>query len=606
MNSGLKQFHLHLVSDATGETINSVARACVAQFDQVQPIEHFWNLVRTTRQLEMVIEGIKDNPGLVMFTLVDEKLRRRLQETCRELQVPCIPVLDPLINALAAYLGLESQSQPGRQHMLDAEYFGRMDAMDFALAHDDGQSTWDLHEADVILMGVSRTSKTPTCIYLANRGIKAANVPFVPGCPLPPELEQITRPLVVGLTKDPDRLIQIRRNRLKLLNQTEDTNYVDPEVVRQEVGRGPPALFPPRLVGDRRHPPLDRGNRRRDHDAARPPSGRFAGRPRRRPRGDLAMMLTDRPVVLASASAARKAMLERAGVSVVAQAAAVDEEEIKHSFRAAGLQADEVSEALGELKAKRVASRHPGHLVLGADQMLDCDGEWFDKPADRAEAKRHLQLLRGRSHKLVSTVVAVMNGQRQWHHTDTATLTMRNLSDDFIDRYLDAMGDAVLSSVGAYQLEGLGAQLFNRIEGDYFTILGMPSAAGAGLFAIEAHPGIMISDGEGEDRGRHGLAGRPFPLAPAPWLVARTIRHRRRLYPAGGPARPGDRRDPRLAGPGPAGRQRHRSPQGSGPPGLRPGRSCRPGASAPSIRWWSPRTARSRAATPTPSASWRA
>jgi septum formation protein len=186
------------------------------------------------------------------------------------------------------------------------------------------------------------------------------------------------------------------------------------------------------------------------------------------------MMLTDLPVVLASASAARKAMLERAGVSVVAQAAAVDEEEIKHSFRAAGLKADEVSEALGELKAMRVASRHPGHLVLGADQMLDCGGEWFDKPADREEAKRHLQALRGKSHRLVSTVVAVMNGQRHWHHTDSATLTMRNLSDDFIDRYLDEMGDAVLSSVGAYQLEGLGAQLFNRIEGDYFTILGMP------------------------------------------------------------------------------------------------------------------------------------
>ena len=197
--------------------------------------------------------------------------------------MPCIPVLDPLINALAAYLGLESQSQPGRQHMLDAEYFGRMDAMDFALAHDDGQSTWDLHEADVILMGVSRTSKTPTCIYLVNRGIKAANVPFVPGCPLPPELEQITRPLVVGLTKDPDRLIQIRRNRLKLLNQTEDTNYVDPEVVRQGGSRGPPAIFPPRVVGDRRHPPLDRGNRRRDHDAS-PAVRPVRRRSRRRPR----------------------------------------------------------------------------------------------------------------------------------------------------------------------------------------------------------------------------------------------------------------------------------------------------------------------------------
>ena len=231
----MKEFHLHLVSDATGETINSVARACVIQFDQVRPIEHFWNLVRTERQLELVQEAIRANPGLVMFTLVDEGLRRKLQDFCRELQVPCIPVLDPLINALAAYLGLESQRQPGRQHALDAEYFGRMDAMEFALSHDDGQSGWDLHEADVVLLGVSRTSKTPTCIYLANRGVKAANIPIVPGCPLPPELAKLTRPLIVGLTKDPDRLIQIRRNRLKLLNQGETSTYVDPEVVRAEV-----------------------------------------------------------------------------------------------------------------------------------------------------------------------------------------------------------------------------------------------------------------------------------------------------------------------------------------------------------------------------------
>ncbi|MCW2235540.1 pyruvate, water dikinase regulatory protein [Azospirillum canadense] len=231
----MRQFHLHLVSDATGETINSVARACVIQFDDVRPVEHFWNLVRTDRQLDMVLEGIQEHPGLVMFTLVDETLRRRLQDFCREVQVPCIPVLDPLINALAAFLGVESQRQPGRQHALDAEYFGRMDAMDFALAHDDGQSNWDLHEADVILMGVSRTSKTPTCIYLANRGIKAANIPIVPGCPLPPEIEKLTRPLIVGLTKDPDRLVQIRRNRLKLLNQNDSSTYADPEVVRNEV-----------------------------------------------------------------------------------------------------------------------------------------------------------------------------------------------------------------------------------------------------------------------------------------------------------------------------------------------------------------------------------
>ena len=185
-------------------------------------------------------------------------------------------------------------------------------------------------------------------------------------------------------------------------------------------------------------------------------------------------ILSEQPVVLASASKARRAMLERAGVAVVAEAAAVDEEEVKHSFRAAGLKAEEVAEALAELKGKRISSRYPGVLVLGADQMLECDGAWFDKPADRAEAKAHLQALRGRKHRLVSGVVALMNGQRQWHHVDVATLTMRDFSDAFVDRYLDAMGDAVLTSVGAYQLEGLGSQLFNRIEGDYFTILGMP------------------------------------------------------------------------------------------------------------------------------------
>ena len=230
-----KEFHLHLVSDATGETVISVARACVSQFETVKPIEHFWNLVRTERQLNLAVEGIQDHPGMVLYTLVDEKLRRRLQERCRELQVPCISILDQVLGALATFLGIESSDQPGRQHALDAEYFGRMDAMDFALGHDDGQATWNLHEADVILIGVSRTSKTPTCLYLANRGVKAANIPYVPGSPLPPELEQIRSPLVVGLTEDPERLIQIRRNRLRLLNQPETTAYVDPESVRSEV-----------------------------------------------------------------------------------------------------------------------------------------------------------------------------------------------------------------------------------------------------------------------------------------------------------------------------------------------------------------------------------
>ncbi len=232
-----KIFHLHLVSDATGETINSVARACLAQFDQVEPHEHAWTLIRTSKQLEKVLTGIEAHPGPVLFTMVNEKLRMELVAGCHRLQVPCIPVLDPVIMALASHLGMQAQGLPGRQHELDAEYFGRIDAMNFALSHDDGQSAQDYDLADVILVGVSRTSKTPTCIYLANRGIKAANVPIVPGCPVPPELLTARRPMVVGLTKDPAQLVQVRRNRLHLLSQAEDTDYVDPEVVRKEVAQ---------------------------------------------------------------------------------------------------------------------------------------------------------------------------------------------------------------------------------------------------------------------------------------------------------------------------------------------------------------------------------
>lgn len=230
-----KEFHLHLVSDATGETVSSVARACVIQFDAVRAHEHVWNLIRTPRHLEMVVAGIRRSPGPVMYTIVDEGLRQTLQGACRELQVPCLAVLEPVMTTLAGYLGLDYQRQPGRQHILDAEYFGRMDAVEFALAHDDGQSSWTLYEADVVLVGVSRTSKTPTCFYLANRGIKAGNVPYVPGCPLPPELDRLERVLIVGLTNDPRQLVHIRRTRFRFWNQREETGYVDPETVRNEV-----------------------------------------------------------------------------------------------------------------------------------------------------------------------------------------------------------------------------------------------------------------------------------------------------------------------------------------------------------------------------------
>lgn len=232
-----KDFHLHLVSDATGETIHSVARACLAQFEGVEPHEHHWTLVRTTGHVEKVLASVREHPGVVMFTIVNDPLRTALQDGCRRLSVPCIPVLDPVIGTLANYLGLESRGEAGRQHVLDSEYFERIDAMTFTLNHDDGQGLWNLANADIILVGVSRTSKTPTSMYLANRGLNVANVPLVPGVDPPPELFTAAKdgPFVVGLTKTPERLIQLRRNRLRLLAQEDDTDYVHPETVRAEV-----------------------------------------------------------------------------------------------------------------------------------------------------------------------------------------------------------------------------------------------------------------------------------------------------------------------------------------------------------------------------------
>jgi len=184
--------------------------------------------------------------------------------------------------------------------------------------------------------------------------------------------------------------------------------------------------------------------------------------------------LGGRPIVLASASAPRAAILASAGIEVLRDPAGVDEDEIKRSFRSEGLDAARCAAALAETKAMRVSARHTDALVVGADQMLDCAGTWFDKPRDRNEARAQLVALRGKRHELVSAVTVVKNGAVIWHLVDRPRLTMRAFSDNFLDAYLAALGNEALMSVGVYQLEGLGAQLFERIDGDYFSILGLP------------------------------------------------------------------------------------------------------------------------------------
>ena len=231
----MPSFHLHLVSDATGETCITIARAAAAQFQGVDAVEHLWSLVRTESQLRRVLAHVEAAPGVVMFTLVDPALRALLHEECRRIDVPCIALLDPVISALSGFLGVESRNQPGRQHVMDEAYLKRIEAMNYALGHDDGRAPATLGEADIVLVGVSRTSKTPTCFYLANRGLKAANVPVVPGCPTPPELMTPGEALVVGLTCHPDLLIDVRRSRMRMIGEVGETGYVDPAQVEEEV-----------------------------------------------------------------------------------------------------------------------------------------------------------------------------------------------------------------------------------------------------------------------------------------------------------------------------------------------------------------------------------
>src|SRR5512144_2682633 len=229
-------FHLHLVSDATGETLITVARAAAAQYANVSPVEHLYPMVRSKKQLDRALAEISESPGLVLYTLLEEDLIGSLEKKCRELGLPCMSILGPVLRLFQSYLGAETIHRAGAQHVLNAEYFQRIDALNFAMLHDDGQHAEGLEEADVVLVGVSRTSKTPTSIYLANRGVKTANVPLVPNIAVPEQLGKLTRPLVVSLHATPERLIQIRENRLLGLKaHRDDDQYIDRQAVAEEI-----------------------------------------------------------------------------------------------------------------------------------------------------------------------------------------------------------------------------------------------------------------------------------------------------------------------------------------------------------------------------------
>src|SRR5690349_19798383 len=256
-------FHLHLISDSTGETLITVARAVAAQYTHVTPVEHVYPLVRSQKQLDRVLNEIEESPGIVLFTLLEKDLVQRLEAKCKEINVPSLSIIGPVMQLFEAYLGAATAGRVGAQHVLNAEYFKRIDALNFTMLHDDGQHVEGLAAADVVLVGVSRTSKTPTSIYLANRGIKTGNVPLVPGVPLAPEVERLKGPLVVGLYASPERIVQIRENRLLGLKaHRDDDQYIDRAAVAEEVA------YSRRLCGKHNWPSIDVTRRSIEETAA--------------------------------------------------------------------------------------------------------------------------------------------------------------------------------------------------------------------------------------------------------------------------------------------------------------------------------------------------
>lgn len=231
----MPRLHLHLLSNSTGETLEMLAKAALAQFEGSEVIRHFWPMVRSQQHLDRIMGEIGSNPGLVFFTLANAEIRARLEERCLALGLPVVPVLDAAVAALKSALGQHPKARPGSQHTMDEAYFKRVEAIHYTIAHDDGVGWENWEAADIVLAGVSRSSKTPTSIYLANRGYKVANIPIVVESPPPPALFDLKHPLVIGLTTAPDRLVQVRRNRLLSLNQAPETAYVDADRVNREV-----------------------------------------------------------------------------------------------------------------------------------------------------------------------------------------------------------------------------------------------------------------------------------------------------------------------------------------------------------------------------------
>lgn len=230
----MKNLVIHLISESSGQTVKHAAKTALSKFSDIEVKKYHWPMTRNIKMLEEVVEKIKNKPGVVLYTISDKNLRLTLKKHCFELDIPCISVVSPIVKGISKFIGSQANIGLSYVNKFDENYFDKVDAIDYSLRHDDGQSLDDLENSDIILIGPSRTSKTPTSVYLAYNGFKTANIPFVYECPFPDCLPKLKNPIIFGLTINPSRLIDIRESRMNLLQIKESSNYTDIKTIQEE------------------------------------------------------------------------------------------------------------------------------------------------------------------------------------------------------------------------------------------------------------------------------------------------------------------------------------------------------------------------------------
>ena len=233
----INTYDIYLISDSTGETLERIFLAIKAQFKNFKYKTHFYSFTRTENQISKILEfSEKNSNSIVLYTIVDNKLARHLSYECNLKNIPCFGILGDLIISFSKLLDQKALNVPSRQHIMDDEYYKKIEAIQFTMNHDDGNSVEDIEKSDIILLGVSRTSKTPTSIYLANKGMKISNIPLVNENSVPDILKKDPqKKCVVGLTAEPDRLVDLRKNRMQSIKDTDSTEYTNLDIVQKEM-----------------------------------------------------------------------------------------------------------------------------------------------------------------------------------------------------------------------------------------------------------------------------------------------------------------------------------------------------------------------------------